>query len=345
MGALRLAVLAALGAGCSLRLASEPCPGDTGRSPGKEDSTTSAGDDTGGRDTGGRDTGGRDTGASSGPPVRSVALGSAWSCALFEDAGVACLGEPEATLSGWSRDTVPADARALRGSSTALCTLLADGTAACWGWMGEGAVLEAADGAMIDLAVGDAHACAIGERATVSCWGEDAAGQATPPADLAGVTAIAVGASHTCALTEGGRPTCWGGDDPAVVDPPEGVALSALAAGGDAACGLDAHAGGLLRCWGAADSPVVALAPKVEAAAVAVSERFGCLVEAEGGAVDCWGEVGADPPTTPDGGWSEVYAPPTGDQACAVAAGAPDRLVCWGDGAEGETGELFWPAR
>jgi len=121
------------------------------------------------------------------------------------------------------------------------------------------------------VVAGSRFTCALREG-EVHCWGDNSAGQLGRPistapepparvASLAGVLSIAAGRSHACALTGEGTVVCWGDNalgqlglgsvgspvsDPVQVSAPQ--PLEALAAGGNATCGLTAL--GTLLCWG-----------------------------------------------------------------------------------------------
>jgi hypothetical protein len=62
----------------------------------------------------------------------------------------------------------------------------------------------------VAVAAGGYHSLALKSNGTVVGWGTNQFGQATPPAGLTGVVAIAAGADHSVALTSDGRVTQWG---------------------------------------------------------------------------------------------------------------------------------------
>ena len=99
------------------------------------------------------------------------------------------------------------------------CAYVSDGTQSCWGG---GVVVEN----VVQLALGPNHWCGVYPDGSVSCAGENAAGQlgngttgASPTAvpvllqsggNLKDVKQVSVGTAHSCALTTGGRVYCWG---------------------------------------------------------------------------------------------------------------------------------------
>jgi len=131
--------------------------------------------------------------------------------------------------------------------------------------------------AVSHLAVGGAHACAIGEGASpkVFCWGRNSLSQCGTPVSssqlvtavaLSGIpSAVAAGADHTCALLVTGRVVCWGANaagqlgggttsplaEPTTVEESPGVPLegvTAISAGGNNTCAQDQ--GVVAYCWG-----------------------------------------------------------------------------------------------
>ena len=59
------------------------------------------------------------------------------------------------------------------------------------------------------ISSGADHVCALRSDGSIVCWGDNSAGQASPPSD-GEYTQISSGDSHTCALRSDGAVVCWG---------------------------------------------------------------------------------------------------------------------------------------
>lgn len=188
---------------------------------------------------------------------------------------------------------------------------------------------QMAEPAVIAVASGTGHACALLAEGTIRCWGENDDGQLgngrtdgpSPPVAVKGIstaTAIAAGGAHTCALLADGTVRCWGAN------------LSGQ-------LGNETTEGSLIpaRVSGVSD-----------AVAIGAGSTHTCAVLADR-TVRCWGsnvhgELGNG--TTHR---STVPAPVEGIRdALAVTGGAAhtcallgDRTVrCWGSNLEGQLG-------
>ena len=124
---------------------------------------------------------------------------------------------------------------------------------------------------------GGAHTCALTDRGTIKCWGENGDGQLgdgttqdrLTPVDVQGLPApaikIAAGSQHTCALLNDGSVMCWGDNGDGQLgdgstndsDSPQAVSglssgVTGITAGGGHTCALSAD--GSVKCWGKNDS-------------------------------------------------------------------------------------------
>jgi alpha-tubulin suppressor-like RCC1 family protein len=75
-------------------------------------------------------------------------------------------------------------------------------------------------GTFTAVSAGEFHTCGIKTDATVTCWGDDSFGQATPPAGT--FTTVTAGADHTCGMRTNGTAVCWGDSSSGEATPPAG---------------------------------------------------------------------------------------------------------------------------
>jgi len=61
------------------------------------------------------------------------------------------------------------------------------------------------------VSAGGSHTCGILTDASVTCWGADQDGQASPPAGT--FAQVSAGWDHTCGVKTNGSVACWGADD------------------------------------------------------------------------------------------------------------------------------------
>ena len=193
---------------------------------------------------------------------------------------------------------------------------------------GTGVPASAIPGAVVMIASGNSHTCALTAAGGVKCWGSNLLGQlgdgtttnSSTPVDVvglaSGVASITAGSQHTCALTTAGGVKCWGsnfvgalGDGSNIVRnaPVDVVGLAsgvaAVDAGGTHTCAL-MNSGGV-KCWGwnaygqlgdatetnrNVPGDVVGLTSGV--AAIAGGGDHTCAITA-GGALKCWGSNGS----------------------------------------------------
>ena len=315
-----------------------------------------------------------------------VHAGGDFACARRRRGDVECWGSNDAgQLAQPFEDVVPnpaaiagaSGALAIAAAESALCVVLADKTARCFGPNPEEPIstkegprdvvaVTRADG----LLMGGSIECALTDGLP-TCWGHNRASQmiSTDPtvlgpstfASLGGLKQLAIGPEHACSLSKEGAVTCWGGlgKDRAVPAPVRGIsrAAAALALGIDEGCALldegtvacfplrDPAAGARSRARFAAQKVVGARG----AVAIARGERHGCAVDMRG-AVMCWGaggslELGRREQSENGLGTAEVV--PGIDQAVELALGddfscarrRDGTVWCWGRNDRGQLGD------
>jgi len=199
---------------------------------------------------------------------------------------------------------------------TAFVTATAEGKA-------DSSALTVIPFAVIGLAVGAQHTCAVANTGGTSCWGSGLYGQLgvgfvtfieplpVPVAGPAGARAVGAGGDHSCGLSRDSTAACWGrnddgqlGRDASPGDPTRpapvagGLRFVAVVGGGRHTCALTADS--LAYCWGGnvegqlGDSQAPS---RTAPTAVAGGHRFGrptagglhsCAIAA-GGTAWCWG--------------------------------------------------------
>ncbi|RIB35140.1 MAG: hypothetical protein BXU00_02990 [Candidatus Nanoclepta minutus] len=181
--------------------------------------------------------------------VVQIALGEAHSCALRSDGTVWCWGWNSYGQLGDGTTTnryTPVQVGGLTNvTQIALgaahsCALKSDGTVWCWGWnsygqLGDGTTTNRYTPVQVrglanilstlinvtQIALGNAHSCALRSDGTVWCWGNNEHGQLGNDIiaigyvplrvrGLTNVTQIALGYVHSCALKSDGTVWCWG---------------------------------------------------------------------------------------------------------------------------------------
>lgn len=173
--------------------------------------------------------------------VTSVSTGEAFSCAAHDRVscwgrnGSGQLGVGATSASEGPGDVGIVDAVAVTSGLTHTCALLTDRSLLCWGaggagQLGQGVLADSyspttpvgfGPGTALQVAAGDSFTCALRVDGSVSCWGENSAGQlgnggsstSDSPVDVIGLTnviAIGAGAAHACAVQRDGAVTCWG---------------------------------------------------------------------------------------------------------------------------------------
>jgi alpha-tubulin suppressor-like RCC1 family protein len=198
-------------------------------------------------------------------PLAEVALGANHACGRFEDGRVACWGDNASEQLGFSSSRV-ASSRSAPGDRAAPERV-------------------ATPDALVDLAMGDEHVCALTTKGSVICWGSNDFGQlgdgtnkdrdapVSPLGIKGNVKQVASGSFHSCALLEDGSALCWGANEAGQLgDGTKPREVSAL--------------GGIL---GMAKIEGPSLVPSLPPAAMIKSDgNLSCALDREGKAW-CWG--------------------------------------------------------
>jgi hypothetical protein len=173
-------------------------------------------------------------------------------CAVLASGAVYCWGSGYCGAMGdgsAADNTTPAAAAVTSATKVAVggvhaCAVLDDGSVTCWGQnhrgqLGDGTTHSTTCGVgsdfgnysalpvtavgitdAVDVAAGAAHTCALHASGSVSCWGDNFAGQLGDgtttrrnipvPTGITNAAAIACGGSTTCAILTDGSIRCWG---------------------------------------------------------------------------------------------------------------------------------------
>jgi alpha-tubulin suppressor-like RCC1 family protein len=290
-------------------------------------------------------------------PVIAITAGEESTCALTGAGGIKCWGSNDFGELGNGQTQssyIPVDVIGLKdgasavemGGSTA-CTITLAGGVKCWGrnfdgQLGDGSTqhrsspvdVKGLPGGVVQIGVGDGHACAVTSSGQVWCWGDNEFGQlgdgATSDRHLpVAVTAlpekavsISLGRRNTCVVTVSGGVLCWGENE--------------YAQDGDGTTTLRTI-----------PVSVNGLAEKVRVVSIRLIHT--CVLT-ESGSVECWGSNyrgalgiggtdGVEPsPMQVTGLPPEVSAISAGDFSTCVLT-ATHAALCWGANNFGELGD------
>lgn len=143
-------------------------------------------------------------------------------------------------------------------------------------------------GELMQVEVGDAHACGLSLSGEAICWGDNNFGQLDAPASTVFVS-IDAGWNHTCGTTAEFETVCWGLADNGRLDvPTDGLPFDEIDASLVNTCGLEAAGG--IRCWGVSEfrfDPPSAEADILSFAATATNSPPTICALLSDGSVEC----------------------------------------------------------
>ena len=212
---------------------------------------------------------------------------------------------------------------------------LTAGVAAGWGDDASGqATPPAGTGDLVAVAAGRFHTLGLRPDGTVVGWGRDAEMQATPPAGLTGVVAIEAGASHSLALRADGTVRGWGIDLGGAASPPGGLAdVVAIAAGIGHSLAL--RADGTVVGWGSDIVGQSTPPPGLSDVVAVAAGHLHSLALRSDGTVVVWGSD-AYGQASPPVGLASVVAIAAGEMF-SLALRSDGTVVAWGRNDEGQT--------
>lgn len=242
--------------------------------------------------------------------VDDVALGATFGCAIDAFGELECWGTlPDAC------DALPAGPHlAVRARGDALCVLSPSGALDC---CGSTAAVVGTDTLLGDVALGAQHGCGVDVvTGQAVCWGNDGAGQASPPSDV--LSAISAGGDATCGLRLDGTLACWG-DLSIAGNPPSSNNLG-VQVGVGRACVVWNNGTG--QCW---PMPGAGSTPSGPWDLIAPGQAHTCGIRGNG-TINCWGSDQLGRATPPSGTFDHLVCGVEG--CCAIDTSL--RRWCWG---------------
>jgi CSLREA domain-containing protein len=248
-------------------------------------------------------------------------------CGIRADGILACWTIPS---SGYSYGQPTATVTAVSVAASHGCGVHTSGIPACWGNPSV-AVIPGDVGtvqAISTTAAGSygADTCAIRIDSTLTCWGDNSAGQTSIPAGLGTVTSVATSNFETCAVKTDSTLACWGSNSvtypvPAGLGPVRRVQLNT-----NGACAIKVD--GTVACWGLAGwAPFQVPAGLGTVTDLTMASNQTCVLKTDGTPA-CFGYGSA----VPSGALASVST--QGSFWCGVTAGWVP--TCAGDNTNGQ---------
>ena len=203
------------------------------------------------------------------------------------------------------------------------CGLRTDGTLTCWGSDQFGQATPPT-GSFTQVSSGVYHSCGLRADTTITCWGSDQFGRAAPSPPTGSFTQVSSGSAHSCGLRSGGSVECWGDNRLGQATALSGSFMS-VSAGGYHSCAL--RTDGTITCWGHNDRGQ-ATAPPGSFTQVSAGSAHSCALRTDA-TITCWGHNDRGQATPPRGWFIQVSSGvgSTG-HSCGLRSGGS--VVCWG---------------
>ena len=217
----------------------------------------------------------------------------------------------------------PAPTLAVSAGWAHTCGVEADGSVTCWGDDREGQA-SPPSGEFRSVSAGSEHTCGIRTDRSVVCWGNDEEDQASPPAGE--FMSVSAGWKHSCGVRANGSVECWGEDGPFKrTQSPEG-AFTSVSAAQYHTCGVMQD--GSIACWGYGQGGRTT-PPLDRFTSVSVGGDHSCGIRTDG-SVACWGNIDEGQATPPPGTFVSVSVSKEGHRTCGVRTDGS--AICWGAG-------------
>ena len=202
------------------------------------------------------------------------------------------------------------------------CAVDADGSVTCWGYDDEGQA-SPPGGEFLTVSAGEEHTCGILTDRSVVCWGRDHQGQSSAPSG--GFVSVSAGWEDTCGVRTDGSLECWGRVTTFGLDDSPGALFRSVSVAQYHACGVMQDRE--VACWGY--SHRTTSLPPGPFASVSAGEGLGCGLRTDG-SVACWGSDDSEQVIAPSGTFVSISASTEGHRACGVRTDGS--ALCWGAG-------------
>lgn len=169
---------------------------------------------------------------------------------------------------------------------------------------------------------------------SVTGWGDNSNGQASPPGGLSNLAGISAGAHHTVALRADGTLSAWGLNDKQQTQSPGGLGnVIAIAAGADHTLALSSA--GQVTAWGDNTSGQATVPGTLTGVIAVAAGSQHSLALTSAGAVVAWGANGSGQATVPGTVKDAVAIAAGGDHSLAVLRDGT--VIAWGSNGAGES--------